>query len=183
MSKLSDSIAKQIMDYAKAAVRFYVGNYRGKVFLREDEVQDIVGETCEKACRYFGSYNGKNALSTWVGAIARNCVKDAVARKARSARVFKPFSEFDKDYFEWKIESFAEPGPGTDSGLLFAEFEDDLESKVSELGEMDQTILMKYTDGDKPAAIAAVLGCTPNSVSLRLFKIRQKLNPLKNEVA
>ncbi len=183
MAKLTDSIAEQIIGYAKAAVRFYVGTYRGKVFLREDEVQDIVSETCAKACRYFVSYNRKNALSTWVGSIAHNCVKDAVKHKIGSLRVFTSFSEFDDEYFEWKVESFAEPGLGTDSGILFAEFEDDYESRVSELDERDQIILMKYQAGDKPAAIAAGLGCTPNSVSLRLFKIRQKLNPLRDGVA
>ena len=72
-------------------------------FFREDELQDIAGETLYNVCRSIASYDPQQSkMTTWVSRIAVNCVKDAIDYKMKRLAISEPLviedEECDDEY-------------------------------------------------------------------------------------
>ena len=126
-----------------------------------NDVEDIVAEAFLKAARSIESYDPARAkFSTWVIAIARNCLASHY-RKQRSAADLGSIPE----------EALAVPGgQGAVDDRLLAD---------ALLGCLDESerdlVLMKYRDGMRNSEISAATGVNESTVSSRLARARSKM--------
>ena len=73
---------------ANAAVVRFVNLFSDKLgnkrFFSREDIEDMAGDTIMKACRSIDRYDPEKAkMSTWVGRIAVNTVKDAINYKMK----------------------------------------------------------------------------------------------------
>ena len=130
--------------------------------LDRDAAEDVTAEAFMRAARYFERFDSSRAaFTTWVKAIARNCIADHYGKN-------KPTSA---------LEDVPE--------AVFAS-EDDLASRTADadlarfllavLDEGDRTLVfMKYYEGKRNAEIAQELEMNPSTVATRLQRALAKM--------
>ena len=110
----------------------------------------------------FGSFRGQSDIKTWIYRVSLNtCLDQDKKKRRRGERV--PLS-VDIDPFE-----------GTDDRALQTR---QLYSRISKLGLMDRGIILLWLEGLSYDEIAAVVGISVGSVSVRLVQIKNKLKTL-----
>ena len=110
--------------------------------------------------------------------VARSKALDALERADKRRKIFIPFVQTNKD------------GEESESQILLGyhgdEYEPDLRleskenmsyilDKMNSLSDRYRRIIELVADGHKPREIAKILGCTPQEVSMTLFRARQAM--------
>lgn len=127
-----------------------------------DEIDDLFQEILMRLWKGFGSFRGQSDIKTWIYRVSLNtCLDQDKKKRRRGERV--PLS-VDIDPFE-----------GTDDRALQTR---QLYSRISKLGLMDRGIILLWLEGLSYDEIAAVVGISVGSVSVRLVQIKNKLKTL-----
>ncbi len=123
--------------------------------------EDAVQETFARAARTLGQLKDTARLGPWLVGIVRHVAVDLVRRRMRET----PLGEHD-------VTSGGNPG----RDAMRNEAAGALREAMAALPEDQRDIIaMKYVAGMSYAAIAGVLGITPDAVSQKLWRVRQKL--------
>ena len=129
--------------------------------LDEAATEDVVAEAFLKAARSFGSYDPKRAkFSTWVTAIARNCM-------ASYFRKERPTVALDD------VPESACATPDVQSAVADSDLVERLLACLDE-GERE-LIVLKYRQGMRNTEIAQELGMNPSTVATVLARALAKM--------
>lgn len=130
------------------------------------DVEELTQDAFVRAFRTIGSFDSrKAALSTWLARIAYNAAVDYLRRKG-----IRPA--------EYAAESLPEP-PAEPDNMLSELLDDALELIAAE----ERTALqLVYFDGMSLEEAAYVLDTNANALSTRLYRIRNKLARIINEL-
>ena len=194
ISSLSISAAEQqtILSAARFAVVRYVYRFADKNghkhFFSKEDVDDLVQDTVYKAFRSIGSYDPSKAkLSTWVGSIAFNCVKDSIDYRMKrlgiseSMPVMQTDDEDEQDASELVdkrsgcVPMAADGSYNADREIERKEFERQVWHEAEKLGERNERVVRLLANEFTPKEIAAVEGCTPSAAATRVCRVRRVL--------
>lgn len=128
------------------------------------DADDLTQDVFLKAWRKISTYDGRSSMKTWLYAIARTTVSDALRRrKIRSVMSF----------FSDKGPAFE---PDGDSGDTTAELRHQLRSAIAGLPEPQQAVLLwREVDDLSYADIAAITGESEGTLRSRHFEARKRL--------
>lgn len=187
-SSLSAAEQHKLIATANIAVARFVNLFSaklGKRFFSREDIEDMAGDAIMKAWRSIDSYDPKKAkLSTWVGRIAVNCLKDAIDYKVKrlpiSGSMYIGSNDEDAECGadEYILNSDllnAMSENGADSRILQAELRDRICEEVSKMSDKRQRVAHMLNVGYKPREIASVEGGTPQAVSKCIWNIREAL--------
>lgn len=148
----------------------------------ENELDDVVQETCVRAARYRGSLSAEARLKPWAARIALNVLRSQ-ARRGQDARVRA--LEHDEE------DLLACPGSLGPEVLVFragpwsVDYEEALVHLRLALGRLrspDRRLLAVYYGGDESCRRAArACRLTPDVAKVRLFRARQRLQRLMRQ--
>lgn len=134
-----------------------------------EDADEVVAETFAVAWRRRDSLPGGHDARLWLFGVARNVVTNHRRAETRRRRLHLRLVSRRVD------EAAAPPD-------LQAESPDGVHEAFAALGDgAREVMIMRHWDGLAVHEIASVLGCTPNAVSLRLHKARQRLAELLAE--
>lgn len=132
-----------------------------------DTAQDVLSDTLLVLWRRLDEVPADAALP-WAFGVAKNCLSTAERSARRQGRVVGRISVVDP------------PRESTDAG---GARDDVLHDALARLREDEQELLRLWAwEQLTPAEIATVLGLTPNAVSIRLHRAKQKLAALIREM-
>ena len=121
---------------------------------------DVLGDTLLVAWRRFDDV--PTEALPWLYGVARNCLANAERGVRRRVRLASRLAE-------QPVEPPAEPA-------------DDLLEALEELTEVERELIRLWAwERLTPAEIATVVGLTPNAVSIRLTRARQRLREVLRE--
>jgi RNA polymerase sigma-70 factor (ECF subfamily) len=126
--------------------------------------EDILQEVAVVLARKFAEYDETRPFVAWAIGIAKNKVRSAWGRQARSPLLFDP------EVTEKVATACEEMAPELDSRTLALRH--CLESIV---GRSRRILGLRYEQGMKPRDIATRLGMNGNAVRAVLFRIRESL--------
>lgn len=139
-----------------------VYNYVFRIVTSRAETEDIVSEAFLKAARSFGRFNASRAkFSTWVVAIARNCVADHY----RSAKPHEALEDVPAGKVASEDSSIAQVDEADVVSGLFAVLDDDERTLV----------FMKYYECKRNVEIAEETGLNASTVSTKLARALHKM--------
>jgi len=123
--------------------------------------QDAVQEAFTRAAARVGGLNGVDRLGPWLLGIVRHAALDLARKRRREV----PIGDRDGE---------ARGTPETDAAR--SELRDRLQRAIDALpADQREVFAMKYVAGLRYADIALAIGTTPEAVSQKLWRIRQKL--------
>lgn len=123
--------------------------------------QDAVQETFMRASARLPDSNGVDRLGPWLLGIVRHVALDVVRKRRREV----PMADHD-----------GPAGGTTDGDAAKAELRECLQRALEALpADQREVFAMKYVSGLRYAEIARATGTTPEAVSQKLWRIRQKL--------
>ena len=126
-----------------------------------DEREDLFQEIVFQLWRSFPGFQETAKFSTWMYRVALNTAIGGLRRQYRTIKK-EPLTE--------KSQSVLADEPDHDDEHLELLYE-----AISELSPIEKAITMLHLDGDDYEQIAAVVGITANNVSVKLVRIRKKL--------
>lgn len=185
---------KTIIKTSNYVASTYARSYAEKIgyhnlFTKED-IEDIAANAICKACRSFGSFDSdKGKLTTWVGMIVTNCVKNAAQYKIKRLPISgEMFTYYDEECCNHSVDECCDSKKGFNDNMrsLLSEndaekeinrkdFEACLRNAVSTLSEKNQHYVHLLEEGESNSTIAELEGCTPNAVAKRIWVIRKTL--------
>lgn len=130
----------------------------------KDQIEDLFQEVLIRLWNGYDSFRGEANIKTWIYRVCLNTCLDQ-KRKMRKQGERVPLST-DIDLFE-----------GTDDRVLQTR---QLYSRINRLGLVDRGIVLLWLEGLSYDEIAAVVGISVKSVSVRLFQIKNKLKSIKS---
>lgn len=141
-----------------------------------DDSEDLRSRTCLKLLES-KSYDPTRALEPYVRRIATNVAKDMKRENARRMAMCSPIDRMNEDG-DWGVDHTMESVCASESEE--ASFQVDMvdlwnasKSFMNRLSEIDRAILKLYSYNVGREEIADRLGCSPNSVSVRLCRLRK----------
>lgn len=124
-----------------------------------DEVQDLFQDALINLWLGFESFRGEAKVDTWVWRVALNtCLSTERKKRRKGQRV-----------------------PLSMAGDLFADMDEDskqirqLYSRINKLGVMDRALILLWLENMSYDDIGAIMGITPQNVSVKLVRIKQQL--------
>lgn len=168
-----------IVSLSKTAVKSFVFKKYPK-FFSDDEIGDIASDVILKAYVSFHRYDSRWALSTWIGTIAANCVKDAVDYKVKRRSISGAMARQNRDGEEMDLTIFGSyrgDEYDADRDLIAEEFRSSVAEVRSSLKEKDRPFFDMLSDSYKPREMAKEFGCTSGAASVRSHKIRRQTYP------
>jgi len=133
---------------------------------RSDEVQDLKQEILCNLWRGYGGFRNQSKESTWIYKVALN----TGLQYYRKLRRTPDFDSFD----DVSSEPPAEPPGDAD----FADRLEQLYSLIRRLSDEERQLTLLYLDGVDRRETAQILGISPAHVSIRLFRIKEKLKKM-----
>jgi RNA polymerase sigma-70 factor (ECF subfamily) len=131
----------------------------------EQDADDIAAETFGVAWRRRGQLPDGSDTRLWLFGVARNLVANHRRAETRRRRLYLRLASNRVD----DVVAPSEPPAG-------------LREAFAALSDTErEVVIMRHWDGLAVGEIATLLGCTPNAVSLRLHKARQRLAELLAE--
>lgn len=129
-----------------------------------DEVADMFQEVLIKLWKGFDTFCGRSDIKTWIYRVALNtCITiDKKKTRHRNAEL-----SMDVDFFNDREERSAQ-----------AKF---LHRRISKLQPIDRAIVLLWLEDISYEEIAAIIGISTKSVSVRLVRIRQQLKKMNDE--
>src|ERR1700736_4988231 len=137
-----------------------------------EDAEDAVQDAFVSACRHFGKFEGRSALTTWLTRIVMNAALMA-RRKRKNARY--SFHEMDA-----AMSTFAETAPDTQPNpeLAYsrAESYEILEVHLKELNPLlREAVVTTYYDELSVIEASSAVGVPPGTYKARLFRGRRLL--------
>jgi RNA polymerase sigma-70 factor (ECF subfamily) len=142
------------------------------------DADDLAQETFVRAWRGFSRFRGDSSVRTWLYGIALNVIRTHRAKRTRAARVFSVLSR---------------RGEGEEEPLEHVAAAGDLEEQIAARDAIDralamlsaelrETLVLRDVQGLDYGEISAVLGVPIGTVESRIFRARQRLRPLLEQV-
>ena len=128
--------------------------------------EDLYQEICLQVWRSIGNYRGESKLSTWLYKVAINTAINSVRRRSKSINTV----ELDPERHYIAKDSNREQ----QTTLLL--------KAISRLNEIDRAITLLWLEEKKYEEISEIIGLTRSAVSVRLVRIRKKLEELIKEM-
>jgi RNA polymerase sigma-70 factor, ECF subfamily len=142
-------------------VRDHGGRIRriARRFAENGAVDDLVQDILTRLWRSFAGFRGDSKVESWIYRVALNAAMTHVAETVKARDLQAAVS----------AQSVATEGvPGGASAA------DILSDFLSQLGDVDASILMMYMDGLTADEMSGVLGVTGNAINVRLNRMKQK---------
>ena len=128
--------------------------------------EDLYQEICLQLWRSVGNFRGESKVSTWLYRVAINTAINSVRRKNRSVSTV----ELDPErHYSIKDNNREQQT----SNLMMA---------VSRLSKIDKAIILLWLEEKKYEEISEIIGVSRSAVSVRLVRIRKKLEELIKEM-
>jgi len=145
----------------------------GNVALAEELAQD----TFVEAWKCLRRYNGRCRFFTWLCAILLNRYRNLLREKRPLP--FSAFAPHDRDEFQNKISSLADPHSPPDEAAEFHEQAVRMRDCLQALpARQRQVIYLRFYADDSLDGIAAALGCSVGTVKSRLFHALDRLRKM-----
>ena len=197
MSFSSLSVAEQhnLIATANAAVvrfaRLFADKLGNRHFFSREDIEDIAGNTIMKVWRAMDSYDPeKGTLSTWVGRIAANCVKDAVDYKMKRLPVSgSMYAKRKKDDEECGADEYIMDSEvlntlsenSADGRVLHSGLKERIDEEVASMSDKRRRIAYMMSMGYSAKEIAEAEGCSCNAVYKCVWDIRDALKKALSE--
>jgi RNA polymerase sigma-70 factor (ECF subfamily) len=168
----TDALQQNILEELFLASRKRFARIAYRILENNEDAEDAVQDAFLSACRHFGKFEGRSALTTWLTRIVMNAALMA-RRKGKNAR--RSFHEMDS-----AMSSFAETVPDTQPNpeLAYsrAESYEILEVHLKELNPLlREAVVTTYSDELSVTEASSVLGVSPGTYKTRLFRARRLL--------
>lgn len=128
--------------------------------------EDLIQEIFLQLWRSYGSYKGESQFSTWLYRVALNT---AISSLRKRKDIINAGELPDNRAYEVKDLEKEEQ-----TRLLFR--------AISQLNEIDKALIFLWLEEKKYEEISEITGLTKTSVSVRLVRIRKKLEQLIKEM-
>ena len=127
-----------------------------------DEVNDLYQEILVNLWRGFGKFEGKSDIRTWFYRVALNtCISADRKKKTRRGSNAPGVNLFEgNEHGDGQIEM--------------------LHKRITRLQPFDRAIVLLWLEDMSYEEIGAVVGITAKNVSVRLFRIREKLKSMSD---
>jgi RNA polymerase sigma-70 factor (ECF subfamily) len=124
--------------------------------------EDLYQEICLQLWRSVANYRGESKLSTWLYRVAINTAINSIRKNKRRINTI----ELDPDrHYQIKDKTREQ-----ETSLLM--------KAISRLNKIDRAIILLWLEEKKYEEISEVMGLTRSTVSVRLVRIRKKLEEL-----
>ncbi len=134
--------------------------YANSVVEREDLFQEI----CLQLWKSYSNFREESKFSTWMYRVALNTAISSI-RKKKNGFDFETLKEYHLS---------AEPPENTENVKL-------LYWAVSKLNGIDKALILLWLEEKNYEEIASIIGITKSNVSVKLVRIKRKLEELINE--
>jgi RNA polymerase sigma-70 factor (ECF subfamily) len=128
--------------------------------------EDLYQEICLQLWRSVGNYRGESKFSTWLYKVALNTAINTIRKRSKSVDIV----ELDPERHYIPKDSNREQ----QTSLLL--------KAVSRLNKIDRAITLLWLEEKKYEEISEIIGLTRSAVSVRLVRIRKKLEELIKEM-
>lgn len=129
------------------------------------EVEDLYQEVLINLWKSFSSFEGRSSLKTWIWRVSLNtCV--SYDRKRRHS--------VDSIPLKMDVDLFTDSDADTGQIKL-------LHDKINRLELLDRAIILLWLESMSYEEIGAIVGISVKNVSVRLYRIREKLKAMVNE--
>lgn len=136
-------------------IRFIANRYA-----KSSDADDVYQEILMQLWRSFDTYSGEASRDTWLYQVAlntaasfvRSSVKHSKIKDAVSAISLPDIKHSEQEQYQLEI----------------------LETFMKSLGDIDANILMMYLDGMSTTEMAEVVGIKPNSITVRVKRIKSR---------
>jgi RNA polymerase sigma factor (sigma-70 family) len=165
---------EQALDTLFARHRRLLHSLAVRILHNHEEAEDAVQNCMVLAFRNLPKFENHGAFRTW---LVRILINEAIAilrkKKARPQIVSEP--AVNEKPGEW-LDRFPSPGPNPEQAFANRESVAALTKRLVRLSSpMRSAILLCYIGEHSPAEAGKVLGVTANTVKIRLFRARRKL--------
>ena len=144
----------------------------------DTDADDLAQETFVRAWRGFTKFRGESTILTWLHGIALNVIRTHHAKRSRAGRLFGVLARREADD-EDPLEQM--PAGEDLEGRLAAR--DAIDRALAALPEdLRETLVLRDIQGLEYREISAVLGIPIGTVESRIFRARQRLKPMLEEV-
>lgn len=129
--------------------------------MRPHEPQDLFQEIVFQAWKSFPKFRGQSSVSTWIYRIALNV---ALGQKGKSSREKENLTQLNSiQFYEEEVEDIQ-------GEKLRA-----MHSCISQLGDVDKTLIVLFLEGLAYKEIGEVTGLNENHVAVKMKRARTKL--------
>lgn len=144
-------------------VREHSGRIRqiARRFAATDAVDDLVQDILTRLWRSYGGFRGDSKAESWIYRVALNAAMSHLSGVVKSRTLHAAVSAQPAATAET-------PGSASPADIL-SDF-------LSQLGDVDASILMMYMDGLTGEEISGVLGITGNAINVRINRMKQKFS-------
>ena len=124
--------------------------------------EDLVQEIFLQLWRSYGTYKGQSQFSTWLYRVALNTAISSLRRSKKNINI-----EELSDNRSYEVKDLDKE---EQTRLLFR--------SISLLNKIDKALILLWLEEKKYEEIAEIMGITRSSVSVRLVRIRKKLEEI-----
>jgi RNA polymerase sigma-70 factor, ECF subfamily len=144
----------------------------------DTDADDLAQETFVRAWRGFAKFRGESTVRTWLHGIALNVIRTHRAKQSRVGQLFRPLSRREAD----EEDPLDRMPAGVDlEGQLATR--DAIDRALAALpADLRETLVLRDIQGLEYREISAVLGVPIGTVESRIFRARQRLKPLLEQV-
>jgi RNA polymerase sigma-70 factor, ECF subfamily len=134
-------------------------------FVDPDEREDMFQEIIYQVWKSYPAFQGNSKFSTWLYRVSLNTAIGGIRKRYKTIRQ-EPLSQ--------KLYQIASVDEATqyDERMIL------LYSVIQKLTEVDKAIVLLYMEGNDNEEISAIVGITKNNVSVKLVRIKRKLEEL-----
>jgi RNA polymerase sigma-70 factor (ECF subfamily) len=128
--------------------------------------EDLYQEICLQLWRSVGNYRGESKFTTWLYRVAINTAINSIRKNKREIHTI----ELDPDH-HYQIK---DKNREQQTSLLM--------KAISRLNKIDRAVILLWLEEKKYEEISEIMGLTRSTVSVRLVRIRKKLEELIKEI-
>jgi len=128
--------------------------------------EDLFQEICLQLWKAYPNFRGEAKFSTWMYRVALNTAISTI-RKSRNTPGFEHLADHDGVMDENREE---------------AEQLKQLYTAISKLNRIDKAMILMWLDEKSYEEIASIMGTSKNNVSVKLVRIKRKLEELVLEI-
>lgn len=129
------------------------------------EREDLFQEICLQLWKSYSNFRNKSQFSTWMYRVALNIAISSI-RKKKNGFVFESMKD------ENSLAS--EPSEEKENIKILYE-------SISKLNQIDKAIILLWLEEKNYEEIASIIGITKSNVSVKLVRIKRKLEELINK--
>ena len=144
-------------------VREHSGRIRriARRFAADGAVDDLVQDILTRLWRSYASFRGDSKVESWIYRVALNAAMTHLSRATQARTLQAAMSA--------RPAVTVEPAAGASPADILSDF-------LSQLGDIDASILMMHMDGLTAEEISGVLGITGNAINVRINRMKQKFS-------